>query len=208
MFTKSAEFKKIAEYRAKSRQVLIAPRSGSKVWIVEFPSVAEAWTAKLLLETALATPQKRLDEKAESIYGDITGELKGNFNRSIAEIELAIQESEDELQIFRDVWGELLGQYPGRLNALVLEMSAEKPEFTRPSITSDLVTVSLLWVPNGTNEKIEIIKAIRSATNLSLSEAKNAVDNVPSILGTNFEIEVAEALQSNLQHFGAASEIR
>jgi ribosomal protein L7/L12 len=87
-------------------------------------------------------------------------------------------------------------------------MSAEKPEFTRPSITSDLVTVSLLWVPNGTNEKIEIIKAIRSATNLSLSEAKNAVDNVPSILGTNFEIEVAEALQSNLQHFGAASEIR
>jgi ribosomal protein L7/L12 len=70
------------------------------------------------------------------------------------------------------------------------------------------VTVSLLWVPNGTNEKIEIIKAIRSATNLSLSEAKNAVDNVPSILGTNFEIEVAEALQSNLQHFGAASEIR
>ena len=208
MFTKSAEFKKIAEYRAKSRQVLIAPRSGSKVWIVEFPSVAEAWTAKLLLETALATPQKRLDEKAESIYGDITGELKGNFNRSIAEIELAIQESEDELQIFRDVWGELLGQYPGRLNALVLEMSAEKPEFTRPSITSDLVTVSLLWVPDGTNEKIEIIKAIRSATNLSLSEAKNAVDNVPSILGTNFEIEVAEALQSNLQHFGAASEIR
>jgi uncharacterized membrane protein YgcG len=194
MFTKSAEFKKIAEYRAKSRQVLIAPRSGSKVWIVEFPSVAEAWTAKLLLETALATPQKRLDEKAESIYGDITGELKGNFNRSIAEIELAIQESEDELQIFRDVWGELLSQYPGRLNALVSEMSAEKPEFSRPSIATDGVTLSLLWVPNGTNEKIEIIKAIRSATNLSLSEAKNAVDNVPSILGTNFEIEVAEAL--------------
>jgi ribosomal protein L7/L12 len=208
MFTKSAEFKKIAEYRAKSRQVLIAPRSGSKVWIVEFPSVAEAWTAKLLLETALATPQKRLDEKAESIYGDITGELKGNFNRSIAEIELAIQESEDELQIFRDVWGELLSQYPGRLNALISEMSAEKPEFGRPSIASDGVTLSLLWVPNGTNEKIEIIKAIRSATNLSLSEAKNAVDNVPSILGTNFEIEVAEALQSNLQYFGAASEIR
>ena len=208
MFTKSAEFKKIAEYRAKSRQVLIAPRSGSKVWIVEFPSVAEAWTAKLLLETALATTQKRLDEKGESIYGDITGELKGNFNRTVAEIELAIQESEDELQIFRDVWGELLSKYPGRLNALVSEMSAEKPEFSRPNITSGLVTLTLLWVPDGTNEKIEIIKAIRSATNLSLSEAKNAVDNVPSILGTNFEIEVAEALQSNLQYFGAASEIR
>ena len=70
------------------------------------------------------------------------------------------------------------------------------------------MTLTLLWVPEGTNEKIEIIKAIRSATNLSLSEAKNAVDNVPSILGTNFEIEVAEALQSNLQYFGAAAEIR
>ena len=208
MFTKSAEFKKIAEYTAKSRQLLIAPRSGSKVWIVEFPTVAEAWTAKVLLETAIATPQKRLDEKGETIYGDVAAGFKGNFNRTVAEIELAIRESEDELQIFRDVWGELLNQYPGRLNALVSEMSAEKPEFSRPSSTGDLVTLLLQWVPAGTNEKIEIIKAIRSATNLSLSEAKNAVDNAPSILGTNFEIEAAEALQSNLQYFGAAAEIR
>lgn len=207
MFTKSAEFKKIADYKPNSHQLLIAPRTGSKVWIVEFPSIEQAWVAELLLETAFATPQKRLDDKAESIYGNVLAELKSNFDRRVAEIELALQDSEDELLILREAWGEFMGNYPGRLDSLVNEMSGEKPDLELQRTSSMPVTLSLKWVPSGVNEKIEIIKAIRAATNLSLTEAKNAVENVPSILGTNFDLEIAEILQSQLRQLGAAAEI-
>ena len=206
MFTRSTEYKKIADYRSQSRQILIAPRSSSKVWIVEFPSEAKAWTAELLLGTALATPQKRLDEKSGSIGLDIKNEFMGSFEETVTEIESDIRKLEDELQAFRDAWREYLRQYPGRLNALVSEMSAEKPEFSSHSGTNDQVTLSLLTIPDRA-PKIAIIKVIREATNLSLSEAKDVVDNVPSTLGKNFEVKVLESLQSQLQTFGVESEI-
>ena len=206
MFTKSAEYKKIADYRSQSGQILIAPRSGSKVWIVEFPSEAKAWTAEFLLGTALATPQKRLDEKSGSIGRDIKNEFMGNFEETVAGIESDIRKLEDELHAFRDAWREYLRQYPGRLNALASEMSAEKPEFSNQSGTNDQVTLSLLSIPERA-PKIVIIKVIREATNLSLSEAKHVVDSVPSTLGKNFEVKVLEDLQSQLRTFGVESEI-
>jgi ribosomal protein L7/L12 len=207
MFTKSAEFKKIADYKSNSRQILIAPRTGSKVWIVEFPTLEEAWTGCLLLETAFATPQKRLDEKSGSIYGEITKELESNFNRAVAEIELAIQDSEDELKIFRDVWGEYLSQYPGRLKVLKKEMEGEIPEYQASDSSQSLVTLKLISAPNEVLKKIEIIKTIRVGTGLSLGDAKNLVDNPPAVIASQIEADFAQALQGQLQLLGAEVEI-
>ena len=160
-----------------------------------------------MLDTAFATPQKRLDEKSGSIYGSISEELKSNFNRAVAEIELALQESEDEIDVFREVWREYLNQYPGKLNALELEMSGEKPVYEEKSETYGPATLKLLSVPSDINTKIKVAQVIRAGTSMSLSAAKKAVDRAPSVLGTDFESDVARALENQLRSLGAEVEI-
>lgn len=51
--------------------------------------------------------------------------------------------------------------------------------------------------------KIKVIKVVREATGLGLKEAKELVDNAPSIVKEGVSKEEAEALQAQLEEVGA-----
>ena len=52
-------------------------------------------------------------------------------------------------------------------------------------------------------QKIQVIKALKAATSLSLSEAKEKVDGVPSVISTAMPKADAEKLKKELEAAGA-----
>ncbi len=52
-------------------------------------------------------------------------------------------------------------------------------------------------------KKIRVIKVVRTATGLSLTDAKNLVDEAPNIVKEELSIEDAEALKTELESAGA-----
>ena len=56
-------------------------------------------------------------------------------------------------------------------------------------------------------QKIQVIKALKAATNLSLSEAKEKVDGVPSVLSEAMPKADAEKLKKELEAAGAKIEL-
>jgi ribosomal protein L7/L12 len=56
--------------------------------------------------------------------------------------------------------------------------------------------------------RLHVIKTIRSLTNLTPQEAKRLVDEVPSTIGDNLEVDQATRIGEKLAELGAAVEIR
>lgn len=56
-------------------------------------------------------------------------------------------------------------------------------------------------------QKIQVIKALKAATTLSLSEAKEKVDGVPSVVGKALAKADAEKLKKELEAAGAKVEL-
>jgi large subunit ribosomal protein L7/L12 len=58
------------------------------------------------------------------------------------------------------------------------------------------------------DQKIKVIKVVRSATNLGLKEAKELVDGAPKPIKEGVDKEEAEKLKKELEEAGAAVEIK
>ena len=58
------------------------------------------------------------------------------------------------------------------------------------------------------NEKIKVIKAVRELTSLGLKEAKELVDNAPSMLREGIGKEDAEAIKAKLEAVGATVTVK
>ena len=58
------------------------------------------------------------------------------------------------------------------------------------------------------SSKLNVIKALQSATGLSLTNAKTAVDNVPVVIGSGLTTSEASSIVSKLKTAGATAEIR
>ncbi|CAL4041970.1 50S ribosomal protein L7/L12 [Buchnera aphidicola (Phyllaphis fagi)] len=56
--------------------------------------------------------------------------------------------------------------------------------------------------------KISVIKAVRSATNLGLKESKDLVESAPTIIKEKINKKDAESLKNNLEKVGAEVEIK
>ncbi|MCW5197022.1 50S ribosomal protein L7/L12 [Buchnera aphidicola] len=56
--------------------------------------------------------------------------------------------------------------------------------------------------------KISVIKAVRSATNLGLKESKDLVESTPTIIKEKINKKDAELLKDNLEKAGAEVEIK
>ncbi len=56
-------------------------------------------------------------------------------------------------------------------------------------------------------QKIQVIKALKAATSLSLSEAKEKVDGAPAVVGTKLAKADAEKLKKELEAAGAKVEL-
>ena len=118
MFTKTTDFKKIVDYKYKGRQLLIAPRTGSKVWITQFQLLEELWIAVCLIQVALEIDEKRLDAKAKTEYGDAGTAVEFAFKRKLAELDLAYRDSLEEVASFRDTYAKYQQLFPGRVKDL------------------------------------------------------------------------------------------
>jgi hypothetical protein len=55
---------------------------------------------------------------------------------------------------------------------------------------------------------ISVIKLVREATRLGLSESKNLVDRVPSVIARGLDTETAQRLATDLTKAGATAEVR
>jgi large subunit ribosomal protein L7/L12 len=75
------------------------------------------------------------------------------------------------------------------------EVKEEKTEFT----------VTLVAVGD---KKIQVLKELRALTNLGLKEAKDLIDNVPSVIKEKATKEEAEKIKAKLEEVGAKVEIK
>jgi len=92
MFTKTVPFLKIVDYQSSTLQTLIAPATGSKVWICEFPRIEWQWLCECLLGAAMDTDNRTLDVKAKTIYEDVHALVASEFTRMDHEVDLVIEE--------------------------------------------------------------------------------------------------------------------
>jgi large subunit ribosomal protein L7/L12 len=60
----------------------------------------------------------------------------------------------------------------------------------------------------GGAKKIQVIKVVREITSLGLKEAKDAVDNVPSVLKEGISKAEAEEIKKKLEEQGATVELK
>lgn len=58
------------------------------------------------------------------------------------------------------------------------------------------------------DKKIQVLKELRALTNLGLKEAKDIIDNVPSIIKEKISKEEAEKIKAKLEEVGAKVEIK
>ncbi len=107
MFTKTTAFSKIVDYQSSDHQLLIAPVTGTKVWICEFPRIDMAWMASIIIRAALDTDNRLLDSKAITIYESAINLLTAEFNRQCMEIQLAIESFEEEIEKVQIQFSEL-----------------------------------------------------------------------------------------------------
>jgi hypothetical protein len=101
MFTKNTEFKKIIDYNTEGNAILIAPSTGTKVWICRFPTVADQWVVSALIEVAGLSDDRKLSKTSK--YMDVMSvdeAFKSAVNYRKAEIKLAIEEiNEDKVTL-------------------------------------------------------------------------------------------------------------
>lgn len=101
MFTKSTEYKKMVDYNYDGNTILIAPRTGSKVWIVKFPSVEYAWVVRAILNGVIDSDTQIFDD-SETRYGPKISEfIESGFRAKLFEINELIKEENSGLNSAR-----------------------------------------------------------------------------------------------------------
>jgi hypothetical protein len=118
MFTKTTDFKKIVDFQYKDRQLLIAPRTGTKVWITQFGLLEELWIASTLVGVAHEMDEKRLDAKAVTEYGDAATAVKFAFERKLVEVQVAYADSKEEIKSFRQTHAQYMEMFPTKVKKL------------------------------------------------------------------------------------------
>jgi hypothetical protein len=92
MFTKSTEFKKMIDFNSDADSVLIAPRTGTKVWVVRFPSVEYSWAIRAILNAIVDSDSQIYDDSATK-YGPTIGDfIQSEFRTKFFEIDELLKE--------------------------------------------------------------------------------------------------------------------
>ncbi|MEO0098202.1 MAG: 50S ribosomal protein L7/L12 [candidate division WOR-3 bacterium] len=113
---------------------------------------------------------------------------------SVSELHSLVQALKEKFGITGSVF--MPQAAPGPVTAQpATEVKEEKTEFT----------VSLISVGD---KKIQVLKELRALTNLGLKEAKDLIDNVPSIIKQGVNKEEAEKIKAKLEEVGAKVEIK
>lgn len=88
-----------------------------------------------------------------------------------------------------------------------LQDSKPAEKTSEPEIKVEKTTFSVIMTEYG-NNKIDVIKTIRTILNLGLKEAKEFVEAVPARIKENIEKDEAEKIKSKLETCGAKIELK
>ena len=77
-----------------------------------------------------------------------------------------------------------------------------------PAVAAEEKTEFNVVMPSFGENKVNVIKAIRTITGLGLKEAKDLVEGVPSLVKEGISKADAEALKKQLEEAGATVEIK
>jgi large subunit ribosomal protein L7/L12 len=118
---------------------------------------------------------------------------------------LTVMEAAELKKMLEETWGVeaaapmAMGAMP-MMGGMAAAAAAAEPEEEKTEFTVVLKDIG--------PKKIEVIKVVRSLTNLGLKEAKEAVEGVPSNLMEDVSKEAAEDAKSKLEAAGAVVEIQ
>jgi len=119
-FTKTSKFPNVVDIQVKGSQLLIAPTTGSKVWICEFPNRALLVVAACLMFSAISSRNRTLDSKCDSDFANASDLVRSNASHLLDELtsgftahQLLISENITQLD-------SLNNKYRGRLTGKVL----------------------------------------------------------------------------------------
>ena len=112
---------------------------------------------------------------------------------------LTVLEASELSKMLEEKWGVSAAAAPIAVAAGGVEPAVEA------AVEQTAFTVTLTAF--GDN-KISVIKAVRSLTGLGLKEAKDFVEGVPKDLGTDYSKEDAESAVAQLKEAGASAEMK
>ena len=94
------------------------------------------------------------------------------------------------------------------VQAIPQVVAAASPQAGGQQAAAEEKTSFTVILASAGDKKIQVIKEIRSFTNLGLKEAKDLVDGAPKTVKENVSKEEAEGMKKKLEAAGAAVEIK
>ena len=94
------------------------------------------------------------------------------------------------------------------VSAAVPAMAVATPQAAQDAPAKEEQTEFNVVITASGDKKIQVIKEVRAITSLGLKEAKDAVENLPSVIKEGIPKEEAEKVKAQLESAGATVEIR
>jgi len=94
------------------------------------------------------------------------------------------------------------------VSAAIPAMAVAAPQAAQDAPAKEEQTEFNVVITASGDKKIQVIKEVRAITSLGLKEAKDAVENLPSVIKEGIPKEEAEKVKAQLESAGATVEIR
>lgn len=138
--------------------------------------------------------EAKIEEKAVSAKGESTSgvEVPSKFKSLVEEVEkMSVLDLAELVKVLEDKFG-VSAAAP--VAAVATGGGAEEVVEEKSEFNVELTAVG--------DNKISVIKAVRSATELGLKEAKDLVDSAPKVIKENVKKEEAEEMKKKLEEAG------
>jgi len=120
--------------------------------------------------------------------------IEGIKNLTVVELSELVKSLEDEFGV-------------SAIQAVPQVVASAGPKSAQQQAAEEKTSFTVILSSSG-DKKIQVIKEIRSFTNLGLKEAKDLVDGAPKTVKENVSKEEAEEMKKKLEAVGAAVEIK
>lgn len=113
---------------------------------------------------------------------------------------LTLMELAELVQKLKDKFGITQTAFVAPVTGVAQQTVATETKEEKTEFTVTLISVG--------DKKIQVLKELRALTNLGLKEAKDLIDNVPSVIKEKVSKEEAEKIKAKLEEVGAKVEIK
>jgi len=121
--------------------------------------------------------------------------IEGIKNLTVIELSELVKDLESEFGV-------------SAIQAVPQVVASAGPQSAQQQSSGEEKTTFALILSSAGDKKIQVIKEIRSFTNLGLKEAKDLVDGAPKTVKENVSKEEAEEMKKKLEAVGAVVEIK